>query len=345
MSFTRPRNTTGKNPATKFIKWSGSIKKGYFSYYDKEKKEDIVVDLSKGFFILDQDLFSITGYNEPKKMQIQSNEVRTTKDKLTVNGWKDGQKTVLMQGSYEELKERIQESVIYKYTRCVYALLDGELVHIQLTGSAVYELGQAFKLAGNPHDRWCIHSKTIGKTKGEVSFRYPEFAIGEKINQSIFEIATEQDTILQEYLDRYLVGGLNKDTDNYNQEEASQEPSSFDSKNWRQFKSASGVKLCDLSIEKIQDIQDHLIENNDVDGDYYACVGQALYEYQKAQKTWESKKDRSGKYLKDYTLDEMKSMLDKINSQDPCHEMKLILEAAIDAMAQVENFDDDDIPF
>ena len=49
MSYSNPRQ---ENPAKKFIHWSGS--KGEFYYYDKEKQEEIQLQMHIYFIVLDE---------------------------------------------------------------------------------------------------------------------------------------------------------------------------------------------------------------------------------------------------------------------------------------------------
>jgi len=89
------------NPSQKWLKWSGST--GSLSYYDKEKKENVEVEMPFTFLLLDT-FTTIKGYNEDSKEGIYSNEVKdTTKQVLNV---RCGKETVA-KGLYQDIKEKV----------------------------------------------------------------------------------------------------------------------------------------------------------------------------------------------------------------------------------------------
>jgi hypothetical protein len=187
------------NPASKFIEWSGS--EGKFKYYDKEKKENVFIELPFYFLPLDQ-LSTTKGYDEKAGLGFYSNEIRNTKtDMLTVRT-KNG---VVMTGLYETVKEKLSSRGL-DYVQSVYvAIKEGKsyvLANLQLKGSALgpyiefckgkkmSEIGVAVKKA-NP------------MKKGATKYFEPVYEIL-KVSEEANNVAVELDRELQEYLTPYL---------------------------------------------------------------------------------------------------------------------------------------------
>lgn len=97
MSRSNP-STQIQSPCTRFFEWDGV--KGGFTYYDKEKKEEVAIAYPFRFLVLDQ-LTSIKGYSKALKSGFWSNEIRDTKsDQLTVRS-KSGVEMVAL---YDQVK-------------------------------------------------------------------------------------------------------------------------------------------------------------------------------------------------------------------------------------------------
>ncbi len=351
MSASAPRATGVQNPAKRFIKWKAGANQGHFEYYDKtiedKAKRNIKIDLSKGFYILDEDLFSITGYIEPSKTGIVSNAVRSIDDQITVKGYTpDGKSSILLKGTYAELKEAVKSSTIYNYTKDLYIMFEGELCHIALSGAAF-----ASWLAGvqpNANRGKCLirHSGTEDKKKGIVDYKVPVFEVGKEADEATWAKVIELDSkILQPYLEVYLAkGGAQPSGDTGTHSE----PQQIDTTKWREQTTPAGVKLGEMTNVAIQQLSELLVEEGKDNTPLYDYVGQALYDYQAAMKVWDQKADSTGKKLSDYTLDELKAVIAKIGMM---HKYSIFVQAAIEAKAQVEDateptFDDDEnIPF
>ena len=201
MSLSKPRE---KNPASKFIDWSGSL--GKFKYYDKEKGQDILFE--KEIFIVPLDEFStIKGYHDASTSGIFSNEVRyLSKDILTVRAFKGGE---IVKGLYNDIKGKLQGG---KFARSLYAVLitpQGakklpllELVNISFSGSSlgVYidtkidvDSGQIIKLSPS----------TEQKKKGATIYFEPKIE-KQKVRKDILESCIDLDLQLQKYMKNYL---------------------------------------------------------------------------------------------------------------------------------------------
>lgn len=335
MSFSKPRETT-KNPASRFIQWKGGEDMGYFQYHDKEKKENVKLELGE-FIVLDNDMFSITGYDEPNKSAIISNEVRTIKDTLIVKAWKDKQSKVVLQGPYSHIKQAVKDSRVFKYTRCVYLLHleSGELYHLALNGYGAYTVTNP-EGSGNYHNNVVVVKEIKSGKKAAVKFKYPVFAFGREITKEEADKAFEMDkNVLQPYLEKYLAKGGDPDSSSH------PATSDFNPEEWRSFK-CKNKPLCEYSRSQIEHIKEELIEFNDVDSDLFMAVDAALGDYRKAELTWRDKKDKAGKKLEEYEIPEIQKVLAATSHEHP---VRIILEVAVDELAAEAGFEEDDIPF
>ena len=136
--MSRTNRRGGKvSPIKKYLSFSGNT--GEFSYYDKTKKENVVVD-DLSIVLLDV-RSSITGYNSTSKSSITSNMVAdVSKEVFEVSSWKDGKKNVLVEGLYSDIKGKVK-TVGGKFTANIIALADvgqgEEIVNIQFSGSSL----------------------------------------------------------------------------------------------------------------------------------------------------------------------------------------------------------------
>lgn len=187
------------NPSSKFIEWSGS--EGKFKFYDKEKKENIFIELPFYFLPLDQ-LSTVKGYDEKAGLGFYSNEIRSTKtDMLTVRN-KNG---IVMTGLYEQCKEKLASRGL-DYVQSVYvAIKEGKgyaLANLQLKGSALGPYIEFCK--GNKMNEIGVAvKKALPMKKGATKYFEPVYEIL-KVSEEANTIAIELDKTLQEYLTPYL---------------------------------------------------------------------------------------------------------------------------------------------
>ena len=88
MWLNRPTKTN-TNPALKFLEWSSKYK--CFKYYDKEKGENVKVELPLKFVILEH-YHTVKGWNDASESGIYSNEVLfLSSEELEVKAFKGGQ--------------------------------------------------------------------------------------------------------------------------------------------------------------------------------------------------------------------------------------------------------------
>lgn len=210
MSFSNPKIT---NPAVKFIEFKGDS--GEFFYYDKEKEERINLKMPLYFVVLDE-LSTITGFNTRVNAGMYSNEVRSTKDDLlNVRSFKGG---ISIIGRYQDIKDTIIANM-GKFCKSVYAML--------ITGSENFELvnfkfhGASFGGVEKGRSDWmqkkvntekfgvCVKECEQGQT-GAIKYKAPIFE-ALNLTPKLTFAATDMDKELQKYLAYYFSQQVEKD--------------------------------------------------------------------------------------------------------------------------------------
>lgn len=211
MSKSNPKLT---NPASKFIEFAGD--QGEFHYYDRDLEKKVPVPMPIYFVVLDE-LSTISGFNDKHQSKIYSNEVKFIgKDILNVRSFKGG---ISIKGIYGDIKGSI---IIEggKYTKSIYAMWikgknDYELVNFQLKGASLAGTGE------NSRAGWMNKSFDIEKygvcvketdhgTKGKTKYQSPVF---NKFNLTpdVNLASIEMDKKLQVYLNTYLNQKIEKE--------------------------------------------------------------------------------------------------------------------------------------
>lgn len=207
---------TIKNPSTKFLSWKSNEQA--FSYYDKDKQENVLVKLPLKFLFLDQ-LQSVKGWSDALSGQIISNEVKTVSDQelnvvcyhKTNKG--EATKTTIAKGLYSQIKDAVV-SAGAKYHKSIYIMLeDGTLANIQLKGASVKEWGDFFNRSKKRlADEWIVIDSAKAGKKGAVKYTTPEFKFERSISDSESEQADavfdELDAYLQQYLKKPVVNNI-----------------------------------------------------------------------------------------------------------------------------------------
>lgn len=206
------------NPATKWLEWKSNDKN--FSYYDKEKGENIPVELPFKFLFLEH-YHKCAGWHDASGSGINSNEIYGIgQDPLKVYSYGGGE---IAEGLYKDIKDKVK-SAGGRYTRSIYGMLeDGSIINIQLRGSAVgglnketainkedvvgwsgfYRGDKKLKLKGFSHllDNQFIEVKeTADGKKGSVKFSIPVFEIGAVIDKKTDALANKAAAKLQAYI-------------------------------------------------------------------------------------------------------------------------------------------------
>lgn len=197
-----------ENPATKFISWKSNEKT--FSYYDKDKGENVLLKLPLKFIVLAQ-LNTVKGWNDALSGQIIANEVQHIgEDKLkVVCYYKDakGEKknSAIAEGIYKDIKETIV-SAGGRYHKSVYIMLeDGTIANIQLKGAGVQAWGEfANKNKARLLDEWVVVKSFAEGKKGAVKFTTPKFEFLQSLNETENALVNDAFDVLKSYLNAYL---------------------------------------------------------------------------------------------------------------------------------------------
>lgn len=187
-----------KNPSKKFLEFKGGA--GKFSYYDKEKGENVDVPTPFYLVVLDQ-LHTIKGWHDESESSIYSNEVHdTNREELNVKAFKGGE---IVKGLYQNIKGNLQGG---KYHKSVYAVMldkkgnPTEMVNLSLKGAAL----SAWIDAEIRTDGGVV---TVGinpeqKKKGATKYYEPSFKSSPK-REDVYNKCIGYDQELQEYLSQY----------------------------------------------------------------------------------------------------------------------------------------------
>jgi hypothetical protein len=170
-------------------------------WYDREAKENVLMELPFTFIVLDM-LSTVKGFSDADGGGIWANEVRDTrKDILTVKT----KRGVKAQGLWkEDIKNSVEGA---RYCRSVYIAYkddDGELVigNFQMQGAANSAFIE-FTKHTKPYGIGIQITGSNEQKKGSNKFYEPVFAAIEANEATIAE-AIELDKQLQEYLKAYL---------------------------------------------------------------------------------------------------------------------------------------------
>jgi hypothetical protein len=203
MSRSRPHENGAPNPATRWLEWNGE--KGEIRYFDKEKKENVVVPLPFTFLLLDQ-LGTVRGWHDASQSGIYSNEVKDTRqDMLIVKAFK--LRTPLAEGLYRDIKDRVNAAGGKFNANCYIAFKNGNGLKIgalRFKGAALSAWSEFSKQhRGDLNDKAVtIVAATAGK-KGRITYYTPEFQVKD-VSAETNEAAVALDDELQRWLDGYL---------------------------------------------------------------------------------------------------------------------------------------------
>lgn len=189
------------NPSKKFLEWKSNEK--CFSFFNKEAKENVKVELPFKFLVLDQ-LHTVSGWNDATSSGIYSNEVKfISKQVMTVKPFKGNE---IAKGLYADIKEKVKNAGGH-YVKSIYIMLeDGTLANIQLKGSAVQQWGEfTNKSLSRLPEEWVVVDKAVDGKKGAVKYTTPGFTFGGSLSD---KEAAQADLVFDEletYLKAYLI--------------------------------------------------------------------------------------------------------------------------------------------
>jgi len=211
------------NPALRWFEWQGS--KGNIRYYDKEKKENVGIELPFEFILLDQ-LSTIKGWHDNSEAAIFANEVRDTRNEpFVVKSFK--LREPIAEGFYADIKDKVKANGGSLVSNCYIAFTDdsGHLAvgSLQFHGSA---LGGWMEFSQDKANRPELFKKGIRITgsksgkKGSITFEIPLFEFYE-LSSDASEIAVDLDKELQAYLRNYFKHPRSEQAETPQEEETS----------------------------------------------------------------------------------------------------------------------------
>lgn len=203
MSRSNPTDTT-QNPSTRWISWNGEH--GHFEYYNKEKKETVIIGDKLQFLLLDT-MYSVRGWHKPSDSGIYSNEVRDTRSEpMVVKSFKGG---ILAEGLYSEIKDVVTNKG-GKFTSNLYiGYKDGtelKLGSLTLSGAP---LSVWMEFSKNHRNELNTHAVQFSgyeeKVNGRVTYRIPAKLVLMTVTDAANDAAVALDRdVLQPYLNAYL---------------------------------------------------------------------------------------------------------------------------------------------
>lgn len=203
MSTSNRRNAVGparSNPSTKFIDWKSNDKN--FSFYDKEKKENVSIPLPFKFLFLDE-MHTVKGWSDPCECAIFSNEVKyISKEVMTVKPFKGNE---IAKGLYKDIKEKIKAAGAH-YVKSIYIMLeDGSIANLQLKGASCKSWGEfTQKTKSRLPDEWVEVANFLEGKKGAVKYYTPVFKFNTSITDEVAAMADTAFNTLEAYMKTYL---------------------------------------------------------------------------------------------------------------------------------------------
>lgn len=218
-------NPVLQNPCKKFIDFKAD--QGKLVYYDKDEEKTIELTMPVYFVVLDE-LSTITGYSKKYESGIYSNEVHRVSDEiLRVKTFKGG---AYLAGLYKDIKDNII-ALGGKYTKSIYAMMLGdgpELVNFQFKGAA---FSAWLDKKVNTDNQVVAITGTYDEKNGATTFKVPVFE-GFKLEKEVNTQAILMDTVLQEYLKEYKAQQHEKEVVKTEVEIAQQPEPSMPSDKW-----------------------------------------------------------------------------------------------------------------
>jgi len=177
-----------------------------FAYYDKDKKENVKIELPFKFLTL-MEFHTIKGWNDKNQSGVYSNEVKSIgNDEINVRLFKGNQS---VKGIYKDIKETIV-AMGGHYTKSIYIMLEsGEIANVNIKGSSVKSWGDfTQKSRSRLSDEWIQVSNAIELKKGKVKYSIPEFKFAHTLSADQAIQADNAYNELKNYIDSYLAKNI-----------------------------------------------------------------------------------------------------------------------------------------
>lgn len=201
-----------ENPATRFFDWSGGT--GEVVYYDRDRKENVSVDLPFRFLVLDEVATVGGGYdNGDSFVGYWSNAIRPRDAKVspfTVRSSVNGKSRTEAVGLWSEIKNSVTGA---KYVKGLYIAFydeDGalQLGYLKMKGAALMPWVEFAKQHKDIYSGAFAITGKVAKKKGTNNYFEPEFSYSAKVKDETNAAALALDAdVLQPYLTAYFAQG------------------------------------------------------------------------------------------------------------------------------------------
>lgn len=186
--------STNTNPAEIFVEWSS--KKQCFTYYDKEKKENVNLKLPFTFLYL-AERTTVKGFDNQDEIGIYSNEVKYLTEEMQVKNFNGKE---IAKGLWENISGNVKNRG-GKFAKSVYAMTKkGTLINIALYGSSIGEWFEFTKKSKSRlPDEW-ITVKTFEERKKMGNTYYvPIFEYNKSLTDEEGKLADEAYQIFEDF--------------------------------------------------------------------------------------------------------------------------------------------------
>jgi hypothetical protein len=186
--------STNKNPAERFLEWSSKNKS--FTYYDKEKKENVVIPLPFSFLTL-AERTTVKGFDNQDETGIYSNEVKYLSEPMEVKNFAG--KTIA-KGEWNDISGDVSKRG-GKFTKSVYAMTKkGTLINLQLFGGAIGEWFEFTKKSKKRlADEWVTVSDFEERKKMGNTFFVPVFKYNKSLTDEEAKLADDAYDLFEEF--------------------------------------------------------------------------------------------------------------------------------------------------
>src|SRR6187399_1198143 len=208
---TAPANELTPNVAKVFIQWKSKNKA--FSYYHKEKAEDVLLPAPFIFTPLAV-CQTIKGYNQKKTKTLIANEVSSIeKEIFIVNSYNalTKEKKIEYKGLYKDIKDSLDQNI--KFTQSVYAAIKNKkgemsIVNIQLNGAGLHHWYDFIK-KNNIWKGSIKVTKSTEEKNGDVDYFAPVYEITSIAEDDDIKCGELQNEV-NEYLKGYFARNAEK---------------------------------------------------------------------------------------------------------------------------------------
>lgn len=187
--------TESTNPVKIWLEWDSKNKQ--LKYYDKEKKENVLIPLPFKFLVL-KEFHTVKGFHDASQSGIYSNEVKYIgNEPVEVKSFKGGS---IASGLYSEIKNQVQ-SAGGKYYKSIYAMSEkGSLINISIKGSAVAAWSEfTQKTRSRLSDEWVSITKAEDGKKGSIDYSVPVFEFTGSLNDADSSNADSVYDVIDDY--------------------------------------------------------------------------------------------------------------------------------------------------